>query len=99
MRALLYLLLILLSLSKVQLVSAQNSDVEIAENYVISGECEIAIIYYEKLIKSNRTRKVYDNYRKCLVELERYDEAIKLVKSFAKNSPKTVTYKVDLGEL
>lgn len=78
---------------------AQTSDIDIAESYALSGECEIAIIYYEKLIKNNRTRTVYDNYKKCLLELQKYDEAIKLVKSFIKNSSSSALYQVDLGQI
>ena len=78
---------------------SQASDIEIAENYAATGECEIAIVYYEKIIKTNRTRKVYDNYKKCLVETQRYDDAIKLVKSFIKKSSNNALYQVDLGQL
>ncbi len=92
-----YILLLLLSLYR--LPTYGQSDIEIAEGYVNSGDCDIAVIYYEKIIKSNRTRKVYDNYRKCLIELEMYPEAIKLVKSFIKSSSKSVNYKVNLGEI
>jgi len=99
MRAfLLYIFVILFSFLG-QSIYAQSSDIEIAESYVNSGDCEIAVIYYEKIIKSNRTRKVYDNYRKCLIELEMYQEAKKLVKSFVKSSPKVTSYKVNLGEI
>ncbi len=80
-------------------LKAQLSDLEIAESYANSGECEIAIVYYEKLIKSNRSKKVYDNYLKCLIEQNQFDEAIKLVKSFIKSNSKNVMYKVDLGEI
>lgn len=83
----------------VQFSLAQTSDIEIAESYVADGECEIAIVYYEKIIKNNRTRKVYDNYKNCLLELQNYDEAIKLVKSFIKNSSNNSLYQVDLGEI
>ena len=96
MRVLLSLLFIIVSFTS---VSAQTSDIEIAESYVTSGDCEIAIVYYEKLIKTNKTRKVYDNYRKCLIELQHYDEAIKLIKSFTKRSSNNTKYKVDLGEV
>ena len=76
---------------------AQISDLEIAESYVESGECDIAIIYYEKIIKTNRSNKVYDNYKKCLLEVEDYKEAQKLVKSYIKSQPQNPNYKVDLG--
>ena len=76
---------------------AQISDLEIADSYVKSGECEIAIIYYEKIIKRNKSNKVYDNYKKCLLDVGNYKEAQKLVKSFIKFQPKNPNYKVDLG--
>lgn len=76
---------------------AQTSDLEIADSYVKSGECEIAIIYYEKIIKTNRSNKVYDNYKKCLLDVEDYKEAQNLVKSFIKSQSQNPNYKVDLG--
>jgi tetratricopeptide (TPR) repeat protein len=42
---------------------------------------------------------VYDNYKDCLIELQQYDEAIKLVKSFIKASSNNSLYQVDLGEI
>lgn len=95
----LILFFILLFAFSINKVHSQASDIEIAENYANSGECEIAIVYYEKIIKTNRTRKVYDNYKKCLVETQNYDEAIKLVKSFVKKSSNNALYQVDLGQL
>ena len=62
----LILFFILLFVFSINKVHSQASDIEIAENYANSGECEIAIVYYEKIIKTNRTRKVYDNYKKVL---------------------------------
>lgn len=76
---------------------AQISDLELAESYVKTGECDIAIIYYEKIIKSNKSKKVYDNYMKCLLDVEDYKEAQKLVKTFIKLQPQYPNYKVDLG--
>ncbi len=75
----------------------QISDLEMAESYVKSGECEIAIIYYEKIIKTNRSNRVYDNYMKCLVDVADYKEVQKLVKTFIKSHPKNPKYKIDLG--
>jgi TolA-binding protein len=79
--------------------NAQSSDIEIAEGYVADGECGIAIVYYQKIIKNNRTRKVYENYKDCLLETGDYEEAIKLVKSFIKGSSNNSLYQVDLGEI
>jgi len=93
------LLLYLFVLGFTSFAWGQSSDIDIAESYVADGECEIAVVYYEKIIKSNRTRKVYDNYKDCLLELQNYDEAIKLVKSFMKNSSNNSLYQIDLGEI
>jgi tetratricopeptide (TPR) repeat protein len=93
------LLLYLFLLGFAPFAWGQSSDIDIAESYVADGECEIAVVYYEKIIKSNRTRKVYDNYKDCLLELQNYDEAIKLVKSFIKNSSNNALYQIDLGQI
>jgi tetratricopeptide (TPR) repeat protein len=96
----LYIVLLLFSFYGPQSYAQPSpTDIQIAEEYVNSGDCEIAVVYYEKIIRTNRTRKVYDNYRKCLIELERYQEATKLIKSFVKSSPKSTNYKVNLGEV
>jgi tetratricopeptide (TPR) repeat protein len=97
MRIFLYFFLLLIGIHS-QLL-AQTSDIEIAESYSQSGECKIAVVYYEKIIKSNRTRKIYDNYKKCLIELQKYEEAKKLVKSFIKGTSNNSQYQVDLGQL
>lgn len=80
-------------------VHSQASDIEIAINYANSGECEIAIVYFEKIIKTNRTRKVYDSYKKCLIEEQRFDDAIKVIKNMIKKSSNNALYQVDLGQV
>jgi len=78
-------------------IIAQTSDLEIAESYVKSGECDLAIIYYQKIIQTDKRKQVYDNYMKCLLETEDYKGAQKLAKSFNKAQPKNPNYIVDLG--
>lgn len=78
-------------------ILAQTSDLEIAESYVKSGECDLAIIYYQKIIQTDKRKQVYDNYMRCLLDVEDYKNAQKLAKSFIKTQPKNSNYRVDLG--
>lgn len=81
-------------------VQAQPSnDEQLAVQYFQKGEFELAVMYYEKLYNKSRSAVYYEYYYKCLVELERYKEAEKLVKRQMKRFPNDLTYYVDLGTL
>jgi len=76
---------------------AQPSDLEIAESYVKTGKCELANIYYKKIIETDKSKTVYTNYMECLLVVEDYKTAQKLAKSFVKSQPSNPNYIIDLG--
>jgi len=76
-----------------------STDEQLAEYYFNSGDYARAKLYYEKLYKSNKTNKVYDNYKNTLMALGDFKEAEELIKKKLKDTrDKAPTY-VELGEL
>ena len=79
---------------------AQNSaqDIRIANNYFISGEYDKAVMYYDKISQDEITiKEIYNYYRLCLLELERFKDAERLCKSVIKANSENLSYNVDLG--
>lgn len=74
-----------------------TTDEQLAVHYFQSGECDKAVMYYEKLYDKNPSEVYYGNYMKCLLTLENYKDAEKLVKRQVKKFPDVVNYQVDLG--
>lgn len=78
---------------------AAQADLELAEYYFNNGEYEQARLYYDKIWKTNRTNRVYNNYLATLIALEDLDEAEKLVKRKIRGRNNSATAFVDLGSL
>lgn len=79
-------------------LSAQPStDEQLAVHYYQAGECDKAVMYYEKLYSKNPSDIYYGNYLKCLLILKDFKDAEKLVKRQVKKFPGVVNYRVDLG--
>ncbi|NQX91268.1 MAG: tetratricopeptide repeat protein [Flavobacteriales bacterium] len=76
-----------------------QTDLELAEYYYNAGEFEQAKLYYESIYKSNRTNKVYERYLECLIALEDFEEAEKIVKKKLKSSRNAAGAHADLGAL
>lgn len=85
--------------SLLSVIVAGQTDLELAEYYYNNGEYEQALLYYEKIYKTNRTTKVYDKYMGTLIALGEYDEAEKIIKKKIKSSKKPAKDIVSLGEL
>ena len=81
------------------MVSHAQSDKELAEYYFNNGEYEQAKLYYERIYRSDRSNKVYENYLQCLVAMEQLDEAEKIVKKKLKSAKNKANAHVDLGNL
>lgn len=80
-----------------RLYAQPTTDEQLAVHYFQNGECDKAILYYEKLYNNNPSEIYYGNYLKCLLSLENYKEAEKLVKRQVKKFPGVTTYLVDQG--
>lgn len=79
---------------------AQNTDEELAAQYLADGEYDKAQILYEKLLKkSPESVYIYENYFLCLTKTKDFDGAEKLIKKQAKRFADIPLYKVDEGYL
>lgn len=79
--------------------SAQETDMELADYYYNQGMFEQAKLYYEKIYKTNKTTKVFNNYLNTLIELRDFEEAEKMAKKKIKEDAKDGVGYVKLGEL
>lgn len=78
---------------------AQGSDIELAEYYYNQGMFDQAKLYYEKIYKSNKTTRVYNNYLNTLIALNEFEEAEKLAKKKIKEDNRDGLGYVKLGDL
>lgn len=78
---------------------AQGTDLDLAEYYYNEGQFEQAKLYYEKIYKTNKTNRVYNNYLNTLIALGEFDEAEKMAKKNVKENSKDGVSYVKLGEL
>jgi tetratricopeptide (TPR) repeat protein len=92
-------LLLLLSALVSHGVMAQGTDEQLADYYFENGQYEQARMYYEKLYKTNRSGKVYQNYLQTLIALGDFEESEKLIEKRLKSSQNQSDIYVELGEL
>lgn len=91
-----FFLLFILCLPLVSL-SQDNEKEMLAAQYYSDGQYEKAVILYEELYKEKRTNINYSNYLDCLLKLEDYNTAKKMVKQAVKYNPGNQKYRIDLG--
>jgi len=72
-------------------------DKRLAAKYFKEGDFERAVVLYEKLYDSDPKRYYYSYYLYCLIELNDFQEAKKLIKTHWKNKSSNLQYYVDLG--
>jgi tetratricopeptide (TPR) repeat protein len=75
----------------------QESDDQLAAQYFQKKEYDKAVVLYEKLFKKSNNSLNYTYYLYCLIELNDFKAAEKLVKSQIKEFPGKLKYTVDLG--
>lgn len=76
---------------------AQTTDEQLASHYYRNGEFDKAAMYYEKLYLKDPAYAYYEYYLYCLIEIEEYKEAEKLIDKQQKREPYNLVYGVDLG--
>ncbi len=82
------------------LLFAQNgSDRELALKYFRNKEFDKAAEVYERLYNTSKSSFYFTYYINCLVQLERIDEAIKVVKKQIKKNSGELKFIVELGYL
>ncbi|MBK7911358.1 tetratricopeptide repeat protein [Candidatus Pollutiaquabacter sp.] len=74
----------------------QNTDRQLAEQYLNSSEFEKAAELYDRLFDKDPFL-TYGGYLRALLALKRFEDAEKLVKKMTRKSPENPQYLVDLG--
>ncbi len=79
------------------LFAQSETDLQLAQQYLLQEEYDKAKIYYEKFYKDSPKDDFYQALLKCYLQTEDYKEAEKLAKKQSKIFPNNIAYKVDLG--
>lgn len=77
----------------------KNADEQLAAQYYNNKEYDKAVIYYEKLFDKTKLPNHYIRLLNCLIELEEFKNAEKLVKREIKKNSYQLEYYTDLGNL
>ena len=77
---------------------AQGNERALADQYMNSGDFEKAAVLYDKLIDRD-PYGVYPNYLRCLLSMQDFDKAEKLVKRQQKKQEGNLALYVDLGQV
>ncbi len=77
--------------------TVDNTDELLAGQYFREGDYERAVVLYEDLFNERPTPVIYNNYLVCLLELEDYRKAERLVRSQIRDNPEQVRFQVDMG--
>ena len=96
MKRLLVILLLLVTCGG-PLLAQQSQEEQLAMQYYKDKEYDKAVELFEKIHAKKPDSYIYYYYYYCLLELERYDEAEKMLKKQVKAYPNVQRYKVDQG--
>ena len=96
MKKLLFILLLILSCGGT-VVAQQSQDEQLAMQYYKDKEYDKAVELFEKIHAKKPDSYIYYYYYHALLELERYDDAEKMLKKQVKAYPNVPRYKVDQG--
>lgn len=77
---------------------AQQTDIDLANQYVSTNEYDKAVVYFEKAYDRDPFG-TYKPFLKCLIYLKDYDKAEKLVKKQIKKAVGNSAFLVDMGNL
>jgi len=75
------------------------SDHQLAMQFFQARDYEKAVVLYQKLFEDNPSSFYYMYYLQCLIELNEYRQAERLIKGERKREPGALRYLVDLGYL
>ncbi len=93
-----FLAFILICFSANSNAQRNQNNRDLATQYASSGECEKAIVYFDKFYDDDPLA-AYPGYLKCLLSLKEYDKAEKLIKKQIKKFSNDPSYKVDLANV
>jgi tetratricopeptide (TPR) repeat protein len=77
--------------------TVDNADELLAGQYFREGDYERAVALYEELFAERPTPVIYNNYLVCLLELEDFRKAERLVRGQIRQYPEQIRFQVDLG--
>lgn len=77
----------------------RKSNEQLAAQYFRNKEFDKAVILYKELFENGNNPTYFTYYLYCLVELQEYRKAEKLIKSVQKKYPDRLKYMVDLGNV
>jgi len=80
------------------LFSQEGSDQQLAQHYYGNGEFDKAVTYYQRLFEKDRNAFNFNRYFECLVKIENFKDAEKLLKKQISSDKDNYEYKVALGE-
>lgn len=93
----LFVILLLLVTCGGPLLAQQSQEEQLAMQYYKDKEYDKAVELFEKIHAKKPDSYIYYYYYYCLLELERYDDAEKMLKKQVKAYPNVQRYKVDQG--
>lgn len=96
MKKTIFILLLLFSCGGA-VMAQQSQEEQLALQYYKEKEYDKAVELFEKIHAKKPDSYIYYYYYYSLLELERYDDAEKMLKKQARAYPNTPRYKVDLG--
>ena len=76
---------------------AQDTEDELAAQYIQNKEFDKAVVIYEKLFSGKNYAAFYSPFLDCLIELKDYSKAEKTVKKMIRANPGMPKFDVDLG--
>ena len=94
----LFLLVLLLVTANAYVIAQTQNEQDLANQYLSTGEYDKAVIYLAKWYNKD-SHNAYKPYLNCLIEIEDYKSANKLVKKHMKNRPGHSPLYVDLGQI
>ncbi len=83
------------------LVYSQNSssDTQLAYQYYRNNDFEKASVLYKKLFEQSKSQVYYKYYVNCLIELQDYPQAEKVIKQQLKKKRNKLPYYIELGSV
>ena len=79
--------------------SQSQIDRQLAEQYFQQREYEKALIYYEDFYKNHPNPAYFQRMFTCLVELEEYNQAEKLIKKEVRRNPDNYMLGIEMGKM
>jgi len=73
------------------------TDTKLAYEYYRTKEYDKAIIIYKNLYESSNSRSYLVFYLNCLIELQEFDNATKLIRQQMKKHPDELAFNIDMG--